>query len=107
MAEAASRGRNRSTWDPSDVQHRGDTLGTGAVPSVEHHQCQESHAAVKRDVLLAGEALAGCVGALRPGRLALGFRFCELQALPAGAEPARGRLSCLFKVLFSVSPCGA
>lgn len=62
---------------------------------------------MKRDVLLAGEPLAGCVGALRPGLLALGFRFCELQPLSAGAERARGQLSCLFKVLFSVSPCGA
>lgn len=85
----------------------GDTSGSGAVPSVEHHQRQESHAAVKCDILSAGEPLAGCVGALRPEPLALGFRFCKLQPLSAGAERARGRLSCLFKVLFLVSPCGA
>lgn len=107
MAEAASRGSNCSAWDPVDVQHGGDTLGSGAMPSVEHHQHPESHAAVKHDILLGGEPLAGCVGALRPGLLTLGFRFCELRPLSAGAERARGRLSCLFKVLFSVSPCGA
>lgn len=107
MAEAASRGSNCSTWDPVDVQCRGDTSGSRAMSSVEHHQHQESHAAVKCDILIAGEPLAGCVGTLRPEPLAFGFGFCKLQPLSAGAERAQGRLSCLFKVLFSVSPCGA
>lgn len=81
MAEAAFRGSSRSAWDPTDVEHGGDASGCGAVPSVEHHRCPESHAAVKRDILLAGDPLAGCAGAPRPGLIALGFRFCELQAL--------------------------